>query len=234
MSDQGEEMVRSATGDLVSHGCGSATPSGPVDDAHQHALLQRARSGDMAAMDALLSSHQDRIFRTALGLLGGDEETAAEVAQQVLISAFRHLHQFRGQSRFSTWLYRMTVNFIKNHHTAENRRRARFVPLEPPGGQSDEAAPRSVADRAASEAPSPHEQASQRQMEALVFQKIEELPEEFRAVLVLRYVEDASYEEIAEALDVPLGTVKSRVNRGRAELRRLMAPYRDASGGGRS
>ncbi|HMX61832.1 MAG TPA: sigma-70 family RNA polymerase sigma factor [Candidatus Sumerlaeota bacterium] len=192
---------------------------GQLPPDQEKTLIQRARSGDAGAMDALLSAHQDRVFRTALGLLGGDQEAALETAQEVLVSVFRHLDQFRGDSRFSTWLYRMTVNFAKNRSIAEGRRAARFVSIDNFASDEEEARPREFA----LERPSPRAQAAGGEMMAIMMSRIDELPEEFRAVLVLRYMEDRSYEEISDALGVPLGTIKSRINRGRSELRKLMA-----------
>jgi len=182
-------------------------------------LVARARGGDMAALETLLTKHQDRVYRTAMGLVGGNDDAAREVAQEVLVSAFRHIGQFRGESRFTTWLYRMTVNFSKNRAVATGRHRARFVSLEAqPEGQGEDAPVRQYRDPGVS----PREQAAGKEMHQLMMERMGELPEEFRIVLVLRYIEDRSYDEIADALAVPIGTIKSRINRGRAELRRLM------------
>ncbi|MEO8376890.1 MAG: sigma-70 family RNA polymerase sigma factor [Candidatus Sumerlaeota bacterium] len=199
---------------------------GQLPPEQEKTLIQQARGGDAAAMEALLSAHQDRVFRTALGLLGGNQEAALEVSQEVLVSVFRHLEQFRGESRFTTWLYRMTVNFAKNRSVAEGRRASRFVSLDTTPEQDDEARPREYAVAR----PSPREEAAGGEMMAIMMSRIDELAEEFRAVLILRYMEDRSYEEISEVLGVPLGTIKSRINRGRSELRRLMA---DVLPGGR-
>ncbi|MCC6548201.1 sigma-70 family RNA polymerase sigma factor [Candidatus Sumerlaeota bacterium] len=192
---------------------------GQLPPDQERTLIQQARGGDAAAMDALLGAHQDRVFRTALGLLGGDQEAAFEVAQEVLVSVFRHLDQFRGDSRFTTWLYRMTVNFAKNRSVAEGRRSARFVSLDNSAQEDDEAPRREHA----AARPSPREEAAGGEMMGMMMARLDELAEEFRSVLILRYMEDRSYEEISEILGVPLGTIKSRINRGRSELRRLMA-----------
>jgi RNA polymerase sigma-70 factor (ECF subfamily) len=182
-------------------------------------LVRQAQSGDESALEALLSAHQDIVYRTALRFLGGREEAAFELAQEVLISAFRHIKRFRGESRFSTWLYRITSNLAKNRFVVENRERARFTSLEAPrSNESGEDAPRDWADgqrdvRAV---------ASDREKVALLVQRLEDLEPEWREVLVLRFFEDMSYEEIAEALVVPVGTVKSRLNRARRALREAM------------
>jgi RNA polymerase sigma-70 factor (ECF subfamily) len=191
------------------------------DRAAERALIERARAGDSTALEALLSAHQDRVFRTALGLCRGSEEAALEVVQDVLISACRHLDSFRGDSAFSTWLYRMTVNFARNRVVAEGRRAARVVSLDtsPRRTSSDEMRrPQAVELRAG-----PAEQVARAELIAVLHDRMGQLAPEFREVLVLRFIEDRDYDDIAATLEIPLGTVKSRINRGRRELRRLMA-----------
>jgi RNA polymerase sigma-70 factor (ECF subfamily) len=190
-----------------------------LDADAERALIARAQAGDGPSLERLLAVHQDRVWRTALGMMGGDSESAWEVAQEVLVSAWRHIGQFRGGARFSTWLYRMTANFVKNHRVASGRRAARFVSMDSPvGGEEDQDRPREFSDGA----PSPRARAAGSEMLERLHECLGELPEEFRGVLAMRYIEDMGYEEIAEALDLPLGTVKSRINRGRRELRALM------------
>jgi RNA polymerase sigma-70 factor, ECF subfamily len=182
-------------------------------------LIRQAQAGDQAALEALLSAHQDLVYRTALRLLGGREEAAFELAQEVLISAFRHISRFRGDSRFSTWLYRITSNLAKNRFVVENRERARFTSLDAPRRpDSDDAHPRDWADRS----PDIRTKAADREKLALLLTRLETLELEWREVLVLRFFEDLSYDEIADVLEVPVGTVKSRLNRARRALRDAM------------
>lgn len=191
------------------------------DPEAERLLVERAQQGDYLALEELLSAHQDRVFRTALGIVGGNEEAAQEVAQEVLISAFRHIQQFRGASKFSTWLYRMTVNFAKNRAVAYGRRKARFVSLDAPAPGDEEHAPR---DHRAEQV-SPREAAHGAELMELLHENLGKLTEEYRTVLVLRFIEDVSYEEIATLLAIPVGTVKSRINRARRELRLLMKDH---------
>lgn len=204
---------------------GGMSNSGEQSEAE---LLDAARGGDREALERLLTMHQDRIFRGALVQVGGDEEGALEVAQEVLISAARHLGQFRGESKFSTWLYRMMINHSKNRAVAQGRRAARFVSLDMASNPEMER-PREFA----SGAPSPRETAVHSESVALLHARMGQLPEEYRTVLVLRFMEDRSYEEIADILEVPVGTVKSRLNRARGELRRLMGDVLAPEGGRR-
>lgn len=193
-------------------------------------LIERARAGDSEAMERLLTAHQDRVYRTALSLLGGDTEAAFEIAQNVLISASRNLHQFRGNSRLSTWLYRMTINFRHNYQAAQRRQRDRFVSLDGSlaPGMPDEG--QGLHERLRSTRPDPREVATVAELKEQVAEQLALLAPEFREPLHLRYVEDLGYEEIASILEIPNGTVKSRINRGRAELRKRLAHVR-AEGG---
>lgn len=183
------------------------------------ALVTRAKAGDRPAMEQLLRAHQDRVYRTALRWMGGREDDARELAQEVLITAFRKLGSFRGDSRLATWLYRMTGNLAKNRFVATNRDRARFVPLDPSDPADDDTPGRDFADHHAGV----RDQVAGAESLELLHKRLDQLDPEFREVIILRYFEDLSYEEIAEATGAALGTVKSRINRARAELRRLMA-----------
>lgn len=189
----------------------------PFSRQEEKDLIRRAQGGDEAATERLLAAHQDRVFRTALRFTGGDPEEATELAQEVLISAYRHLGKFRVESRFSTWLYRITSNLAKNRYVVQNRERARYESLDAPRRQDDER-PRDWAD----EARSPRDAAHDAEMLETLQAHIAALEPEWREVLVLRFFEDMSYEEIAETLDLPLGTVKSRINRARRALRESM------------
>ncbi len=182
-------------------------------------LIRQAQSGDESALESLLSAHQDLVYRTALRFLGGREEAAFELAQEVLVSAFRHIKRFRGESRFSTWLYRITSNLAKNRFVVENRERARFTSLEAPRShESGDEQPRDWPDKKGD----PRAAASDREKLALLLERLETLEPEWKEVLVLRFFEDLSYEEIANVLNVPVGTVKSRLNRARRALREAM------------
>ncbi|MCC5875020.1 MAG: sigma-70 family RNA polymerase sigma factor [Candidatus Sumerlaeia bacterium] len=185
-------------------------------------LLASARQGDPDAMGRLLLLYQDRVFRTALHLLGGDHDTAADAAQETLLSAWRHFGRFRGESSFSTWIYRIAVNCARNARTVTSRNAARFVPL---GGEADDDPDKPPRPTPATTGPNPRQQAVGEEMMRHLRENLGQLEPEFREPLVLRYIEDHSYEEIADILEVPLGTIKSRINRGRRELRHAMAEH---------
>ena len=161
-----------------------------------HALVQAAAGGDRAALDTLLRRHYDRIFAVCRRITGNDAD-AADAAQDALISIVRSIGRFDGRSSFSTWAYRIATNASLDEL---RRRRRRPALVDPDAGPRVEA----VADRMALDA------------------ALAQVPETFRVPLVLRDVADLDYAEIAESLDLPLGTVKSRIARGRAALAELL------------
>ena len=175
-------------------------------------------------MEALLTTFQDRVWRRALYRLG-DHDEAWEVVQDVFVICFRKIGQFRGESQFWTWLARVVDNQVKNR-LAWWRRRGRSVTfsLEELGGGGG-ASEHDGAEKAwepPSTEPSPRRQAAARQEVALLEGAMAKLSEERREILLLRFADELSYEEIAESLQISMGTVKSRVSRARADLRQLM------------
>ncbi|MEI6400673.1 MAG: RNA polymerase sigma factor [Actinomycetota bacterium] len=176
-----------------------------IDD---HALVQSAAGGDRAALDTLLRRHYDRIFAVCRRVTGSDAD-AADAAQDALISIVRSIDRFDGRSSFSTWAYRIATNASLD----ELRRRRRRPVL--------------VDDRADGHEPAVVDPFAGPRVEAVVDRMaldaaLAQVPESFRVPLVLRDVADLDYAEIAESLDLPLGTVKSRIARGRAALAELL------------
>jgi RNA polymerase sigma-70 factor, ECF subfamily len=164
--------------------------------------VERAREGDLDAFDALVRQHGPAVYRVALRMLG-DPADAEDAAQEAFLQAWRSLRSFRGQSRFSTWMYRIVTNRCLD----ELARRRAMEPLE-------ETAP--------SEGPGPEQVVVARSEFALLRKAVEELTPEQRAALVLREFEGCTYEEIAEVLDISLSAVKSRLHRARAEVLEVM------------
>ncbi|MFM8980546.1 MAG: RNA polymerase sigma factor, partial [Planctomycetia bacterium] len=180
--------------------------------------LAAARGGDRGAFDELVQRHHRRVFRLAVKLLG-DEEAALDAAQEAFLRAWRALAGFEGQSLFTTWLTRITINTCRN----ELRRRAspkhaRPASLDVPGPQGEgtlgEALP-------AADDP-PLGRLTGRELRVAFLQALQRLDPGEREVLVLKEVEGLPYEAIAELLDVPVGTVRSRLHRARAALRQRM------------
>ncbi len=187
----------------------SAVPSGPDGDA---ALVAAATAGDRQAFAALVERHQGRIL-AMLERLTGCHEQARDLAQETFVSAYRNLSSFAGRSGFSTWLYRIACN----HAAAAGRRRR---PVAAPIGADGGTAPEPVA-RLADVSARLEQQDLARQVAAALAR----LGDRYREVVVLADMQGTSYEEISEVLDIPLGTVRSRLHRGRLELRRLLANH---------
>jgi len=181
-------------------------------------LLKRFRAGDESAFDDLVLRHQQRAFNVAYQLLR-DREDATEVAQDAFVNAYRHLDSFHGECEFTTWLHRIVVNLAHNKHRWWKRRgKQASVSLDAPVETDDDEMTRQIA--AATDAPDT--EAVKAEFIELLNRKIGELPHKFREVIVLRNVENMSYDEIAAALDCSVGTVKSRLARGREALRQSL------------
>ncbi len=187
-------------------------PRLPAGDA---ALVARMQAGERAAFEEFIATYQDMVYGLVYRLLG-DREDARDVAQETFLRAYRAIGGFRGEAGLKTWLYRMAVNQVSNHRRWWRRRRkAETVSLD-----DTLASGATVGERLASCGRSPEQQAIGRDQEARLLGALAELRHDYRAAIVLRDVEELSYEEVSEALGVPIGTVKSRIARAREELRR--------------
>jgi RNA polymerase sigma-70 factor (ECF subfamily) len=189
-------------------------PTGSADE--DQALVERARHGDEAAFGALVRAYQHRVVNFARAMVG-DAMDAEDVAQDAFLRAWRGLGGFRGGSSFKTWLYQIVTNTARTHRTKRQSRPDRAT------GDTPDAA--DVIERLASP-DNPEAEAIRRDA---VDQALQALPEDWRAAVVLRDVEGLDYAEIARALAIPIGTVESRIFRGRARLRALVANRRPRS-----
>jgi len=167
-------------------------------------LVARYLAGDTSAFDSLMRAHQDRVFGICLRVLR-DREAALDATQETFITVFRKADRFSGHSAFSTWLYRVAVNTCH-----DSIRRSRRHATEPLPEWNDPGDPRSGDAIAAAD------------LRPTVETALSSLPEEFRAAVILSDLEGLSLQMVADALDVPLGTVKSRVFRGRRLLAGLL------------
>jgi len=180
-------------------------------------LLRRLRDRDERAFRELVDEHRDKVFNLTYRMLGNRAE-AEDVAQEVFISVFKTVDSFREESKFSTWLYRVTVNHCKNRIKYLARRHDRDQ------DQLDDAVDKTVAAAIGTGIPMtrPDRQLEGAQMEKLLQEAISQLDEEHRVVVVLRDIEDLSIEEICEITGLPDGTVKSRLHRARLALRKKL------------
>lgn len=189
-----------------------------VDDSD---LVAAAAAGDRAAMDRLLRLHYDRVHAVCRRVTGHDAD-AADAAQEAMISIVRGIARFDGRSSFATWVYRIATNASLDE-LRRRRRRPLLAHGDPadgePGGHPGNGDGHGVAAAADPDAGPRIDAVADR---LALDQALRELPEDFRVPIVLRDVGDLDYAEIAEALDIPVGTVKSRIARGRAALAQLV------------
>lgn len=197
-----------AASEAAAPGAGSGAPPEAQDpsDAEDRACVLRFREGGEEGFNRLVLKHKDRIFSLCMRILC-DRDEADDAAQEAFVRAYRGLRGFRMESRFSTWLHRIAVNACKNKLESRAWKEARSrAGLE-------------AADREeAGAAPSPAQELEAKSRRARIEEAIARLPEEQRVLVVLRDVEGRPYEEIAESLDLNPGTLKSRLNRARAQL----------------
>lgn len=174
-------------------------------------LVERYVAGDTRAFDQIVTRYERRLFAVAVRMCG-DGEDARDVVQNAFISAMRALREFREEAQLSTWLHRVAVNAALDH--LRRRKRQGTEPLD------------QVHERPA-EGPGPEERAIGAVRAAAVQAALRELSDDHRAVLVLHDLEDLDYAAVAEALDIPVGTVKSRIHRARLELARRLGHLRE-------
>ncbi len=172
-------------------------------------LVKRAKKGDSRAFDLLVLKYQGRVAQLVARYVRNSSEVE-DVTQEAFIKAFRALPNFRGDSAFYTWLYRIAANAAKNHLVAQGRRPSADVALD----DSDLLeVPNRLRDNE-----SPEALFMGRELETLISETIDNLPSELRAALTLREFDGLSYEEIAEVLECPIGTVRSRIFRAREAI----------------
>jgi RNA polymerase sigma-70 factor, ECF subfamily len=186
----------------------------------EQTLIRAAQRGDLEAFNQLVLQYQDFLFRIALNILH-DEDAAADAAQQAFISAFQNLKTFRGGS-FRSWLSRIVVN--ASYDGLRRNARSRTLTLEVFNHDNEEMEP---AAWLADPGPTPEAQTETSELMEAIQTSLQDLPEPYRLALVLVDVEGLSYEEAAATLDVPKGTIKSRLARARNALRTALQRYPD-------
>jgi RNA polymerase sigma-70 factor, ECF subfamily len=180
-------------------------------------LVRAAQGGENRAFDELVRRYQDKVYRLSYKILR-HEDDAAEALQDAFLSAYRGLGNFKAESTFSTWLYRIATNASLMKY---RKRRDGHVSLDQPQGAGDEGEPLQLADWSAQ----PPEDLLTAETRQVMQEGIQRLPEELRTVFVLRDIEELSNAQVAEVLDLSVAAVKSRLHRGRIQLRERLNRY---------
>jgi RNA polymerase sigma-70 factor, ECF subfamily len=178
------------------------------------AVIEACRQGDRDAFQLLFETYKDRVFSIAVYSAGGDHAVADDVTQQIFLKLFTAIRQFRGDSEFTTWLYRLVVNACVD----ERRRRKRWLPW------GDGVATTQSTDGRAQE-----QQFDSLEISETVREAIAELKPKFRLPILLKYIEGLSYDEIATVMGCSKGTVASRLNRGHSQLAKRLAHLNDSA-----
>lgn len=187
-------------------------------------LLVGLREGSDTAFDWLVNRFQAPVYNLVYQLLD-DPNDAPDTVQEVFLKVYRGIRDFRGECSLKTWIYRIAVNEASNQRRWWGRHRRRELSLETPLALNEEGEQTTLASTLTDDAASPYQEAANQELRAAVQGALAEIPVVFRGVVILRDVEDLSYEEIAEVLRIRVGTVKSRLARGREFLRPKLARY---------
>ncbi len=182
--------------------------SSDISDAE---CVRRLQQGDTEAFAGLVERHQKAIFNLVFRMLGNHDD-AAEVSQEAFLSAFRYIKSFRGEASFSTWLYRIAVNHANTRRKGDALWQQRMASVNAVEAMGDGG-------------PDPVESVEQKETRERVQSALNELDPGDAAIILLRDLQDAPYDELAQVLEIPIGTVKSRLHRARRALKSRLAPY---------
>lgn len=186
------------------------------EDLPDRVLVERTQQGDQAAFGLLVEKYQHRLAKLVSRYVY-DSTEVEDVCQEALIKAYRAIGNFRGESAFYTWLYRIAVNTAKNYLISQGRR--------PPKSDIDaDDAAQSEVGAAMRETGTPEANALSRELAETVARTVEQLPDDLKMAITLREIEGLSYDEIAEVMDCPIGTVRSRIFRARDAIDQELKP----------
>jgi RNA polymerase sigma-70 factor (ECF subfamily) len=209
--------------ELPGPGAAVCPPVSEVVRDNESALIRDLRAGDGSAYEKLIDRFEQPVFNLVSRVMD-DPADAADVVQEVFLKIFRNIASFRRDSSLKTWIYRIAVNEARNHRRWFSRHRRKEVGLDAEPGET-----RGYQDWLPDPGRSPYETALNHETHELIEAALAKVNPRFRAALVLREIEGLSYEEISEILDISLGTVKSRILRGRDALRKHLADQLEGS-----
>ena len=181
-------------------------------------FIEKLKAGDAAAFDTLVTRYASDIYALLFRLTENAEE-AGDLTQETFLSALKAVKKFRGEADLKTWLFRIAINESRNRHRWwQRRRRDQTISLDAPYGTGETPLSETVSSRF----DNPEQETLRREREQMLLKALNDLPDIFREAIVLCDIEGFSYEEIAQALQINIGTVKSRIARGREELRKKL------------
>ncbi|MAT44245.1 MAG: hypothetical protein CL609_18090 [Anaerolineaceae bacterium] len=183
-------------------------------DQDEKQVILKAQSGDAQAFSVLVVNHQQFLYNLALRITSHPQE-AQDLSQEAFLRAWRALSSFRGQSSFRTWLYRILVNLAYDRYPKIKREMMHISMEEELYDPPDEPYLEKYLDR--------------KELSRFLHDKMKNLPETYRIVLLMRYQNDLSYKEIASILDIPMGSVKTIIFRAKAELKDLLIPHQEVA-----
>lgn len=211
------EMQKEQLGQFPSEVTNTYRASKDSIEANEQKLVADAQGGCLSAFERLIARYEPTVFRLARRI-GQSREDAEEITQNAFVQAFRNLPRFRGDSRFATWLGRITIN---EGLMKVRRRQLEVISLDDPVGFDERVLPRDIEDRRLN----PEQLCSQKQLQSVLTQTIARLSPTYRMAVQLHYVQDFSIEETAEALHLSVAAVKSRISRARVQLRLWLNRY---------
>lgn len=176
--------------------------------------IKQVKKGDQSAFEYVVVFYQDKIYQHCYRMLGNAHE-AEDLAQEAFIRAYINIHSFDDRRKFSTWLYRITTNLTIDR--IRKRKPDYYLDAEIKGTEGLD-----MYSQLTSNDRSPGEEVENRELQRYIHNEISRLPPKYRGIIILRYLEEFSLQEISDALDIPLGTVKTRIHRGREALRKRL------------
>lgn len=186
----------------------------------EYEIIEKCKNGDREAFNTLVEMYQQQVFNIAYGMLS-DYEDASDASQEVFIKIYKSIASFKGQASFATWMYRICANVCND---MLRKRQRRGITLSIDADDEDE---NSLYNELPSNELQPDEQLELNERQAAVRQAIDSLKDEYKEIIVYSDMNDMSYEEVSQVLKVPVGTVKSRLNRARNALRKKLLGKRE-------
>ena len=192
------------------------------------AIVEQLKAGSEDAFAWLIATYHQPVYSLLARAIPAGSD-AADLTQEVFVKIYRGISGFHGDASLRTWIYRIALHEASNQRRWWSRHRRQEITIETETGESSEGQPLCIKDTLVDEHESPFDSFAQSEMRTRVEALLKEIPEPFRMVVILRDLEGFAYEEIAEILNVNLGTVKSRLMRGRSHLKARLAPFAEAT-----